>query len=865
MPPRRPPKYRRRYQAILRAVGETAWAILPEKMDAICELLRMRSSGHIFTAKEVAARIGSKPAQVPGGNRVAVISIFGVIAQRLGMMEQISGGMATEALDRAITEAANDPDIKTIVLNVDSPGGSVFGVAESATLIYEARKKKRIVAVVNSMAASAAYWIASAATEIVITPNGIAGSIGVLSVYTSTERMDKKLGLKTTVFRRPEGKAEGAGGEDLTAAAEKARQKMVDDYYSAFIDAVARHRGVSTTKVQNDYGQGRVFLAKDALSAGMVDRIATLDSVLSELGVGSQASPSAAQSAPAFSLEGFDMDPKVFGALVRIGMCAITATIAEANDALARFFAVQGTAVPATAAEQLTALEAHIAKPGATTTVLSAAAPVQVAQQLAPIVGTLRTQDPDRDATIMNAVRISAVPEASKFALATELINAKGTDGQALSVHAAITRITEQAATGSAPTGATVIAAGPAEREKLVVDARQIILSEMFAGKPPAQIFDRRTQDYVAFKPTMANRRLAKPLGLARACLAHVGYSQQQLADMPNAIIAQLVLGGDPGQFGLVAASDGAAYNVSGMYTNILVDAANVGLRRSYDDARTTFQVWMKRGNSIRDFRPTHRSILGELSDPKAVPENGEFEEQTTTDSKESYTLTVWGGVWSQSWQSIVNDVMGAFTDVGPKQGSAMKRKENRLAYNVLKDNAAMADTGLLFNATAQATAGGHNNLSTGAGAPTVANLNTLTQRMMEMKGVNVAESGALNIMPRFLVTCPALRGTVLELIGSLSNPASTNANVKNIWENGLEAVIEGELGAGAGGSDTAWYLAADTNEAEHIEYAFLEGLEAPVIQMQPSFDRLAIRSRCYHAFGTKAIDYRGVQKHAGA
>lgn len=865
--PKKSLKYHRRYKAILRAVHETPWAILPEKLDAICELLRMRSAGHVLTAREVSSRIGSKPTPVPGGDRVAVISVFGVVAQRLGLMEEISGGVSTDALARVITAAVNDSSIKTIVLNIDSPGGSVFGVAELAALIYEARSKKRIVGVVNSMAASAAYWIASAASELVMTPGGLAGSIGVLSVHTSTEGMDKKLGLKTTITRRPEGKAEGSAGEALTAAAEKARQQMVDGYYDDFIAAVAKHRGVSPATVKNDYGQGRVLMAKDALAAGMVDRIATLDSVLSELGVGSQASPSAAQSAPAFSLEGFEMEPKIFGALVRIGMCAITASLVEANDALARFFAAQGTAMPATAAEQLTALEAYIAKPTAPGAAATPAA-TPIARELAPIAGTLlTTRDPDREATIMNAVRISAVPEGQRFALATELINARNADGSSISVHTAVQRITERAAAAGTPAGATVIAGGASERDKLMADARQAIVSQMFAGNAPAQIFDQRTQDYVAFRPTQNNRRLTSPLGLARACLAIVGYSQVQLADMPNSVVAQLVLGGDPGQFGFMAASDGAAYNVSGMYTNVLVDAANVGLRRSYDDSRTTFQMWMKRGADIPDFRDVHRTILGELSDPKAVPENGEFEEQVTVDSKEKYCLTVWGGIWSSSWQMIVNDRMGAFTDVGPKQGSAMKRKVNRLAYQPLKDNAAMADGGALFNATAQTAGGtGHANLTTGAGAPAVATLNTLANKMFVMRGVNVAESGALNLMPTHIIYPSTMFGTVDSLIVSPSDPASANAGVRNTWgpgsEHPLTKVCEPELNLAFGGSDVAWYLASD--QADHMEYAYLEGLPAPVIQMQPSFSRLAINSRCYFAFGAKALDYRGMQKHAG-
>jgi hypothetical protein len=211
------------------------------------------------------------------------------------------------------------------------------------------------------------------------------------------------------------------------------------------------------------------------------------------------------------------------------------------------------------------------------------------------------------------------------------------------------------------------------------------------------------------------------------------------------------------------------------------------------------------------------------------------------------------------------------------KLGRALRRKQNRLAYAVVNDNAAMADTGALFNATAITTAGGHANLTTGAGAPAVATVNSLTKKMMEQKGVDTS-GAALNLMPRWILGPPALRGTLLQLVNSTANPdaasASTedadrpgfNAGVANIWRNMLDPVIDAELGATANnGSDTAWYLASDVGEVDTLEYAYLQGLETPVIEQEVAFDRLAIRQRVYQAFAVHAIEWRGLQKHAGA
>lgn len=393
-------------------------------------------------------------------------------------------------------------------------------------------------------------------------------------------------------------------------------------------------------------------------------------------------------------------------------------------------------------------------------------------------------------------------------------------------------------------------------------------MQRAFNGSNPSQIFSPAEQSFVEWKaPTRTNHNLASLNGLARECLSMSGVQQHQLSRLSPTDIARIVMGKDPREFGIQASSDGPAYNLTGMFSNVLYDSAHVVLRKSYTETNTTYQAWAKQGASLTDFRAVHKAIAGELPDPKAIPEDGEFDETTFSDGKESYKLTVWGQIFSCSWQLIVNDNLSAFTEVPAKQGRAMRRKQNRLVYNILKDNAAMADTGLLFNSTALTTAGGHNNLATGAGAPSVTTLNTLTLKMMEMTGLNTASSKTfLNLMPKFILAGPALRGTILELLGSTSYVAANiNSGVKNIWEDSLTPVIDAELGTSGGGLDTTWYLAADNRDVDTVEYAYLQGLETPAMDKEMAFSRLAIRFRIYQAFATKALDFRGLQRHNGA
>ena len=274
------------YERIIRAVMASPWAILPEKMDEIMAFLELQAAGHkldpaVLRAQfpEAAARANPRAA----GN-VAVLPLYGVIAQRMGLMSEFSGGTSTERFGAAFRQAVNDPNVKAIVIDTDSPGGSVGGVAELADEIYRARGSKPIVAVANSMAASAAYWIAASADEVVVTPGGVVGSVGVISAHTDISKAAEAQGVKTTFITAGRFKAEGNEWEPLGDEARAARQSIVDDYYGLFVNAVARGRGVAVGDVRGGFGEGRVVTAKRAVAAKMADRVGTLRDTLQRFG-----------------------------------------------------------------------------------------------------------------------------------------------------------------------------------------------------------------------------------------------------------------------------------------------------------------------------------------------------------------------------------------------------------------------------------------------------------------------------------------------------------------------------------------------------------------------------------------------------
>jgi len=278
------PTVRLRLPNVVAAVRETPWAILPSKLEEICAVVSAHAAGGALPARHdpYAARRDAMRQRTPGA--VAVVPIYGSLVPRAGLMSDLSGATSAESIAQQVSAAAADPAISAIVLDVDSPGGSVFGIPETAQAIAEAAQAKRVVAVVNTMAASAAYWLASQATEIVASPSSMSGNIGVIMAHLDTSEADAKDGIRYQVASAGTYKHEGHYGAPLSDDAMAAMQSMVDDYYTQFVAAVATGRRVAPTAVRAGFGEGRVLTAQQALAAGVVDRIATLDAVLAECG-----------------------------------------------------------------------------------------------------------------------------------------------------------------------------------------------------------------------------------------------------------------------------------------------------------------------------------------------------------------------------------------------------------------------------------------------------------------------------------------------------------------------------------------------------------------------------------------------------
>jgi len=347
-----------KYSRIVAEFYSRVWALREETLMAMQDLIRQQASGVKWSVEEIRERIaaanaasgyfghqdfearflsfddepmpmlaaGKRNAAGPGS--VAVIPMTGIISHRMSMMNEISGGGggSVQNLTAQFRQALGDTNCKAIVFDVDSPGGSVEGVVELAQEIYDARKQKPITAVCNAMACSAAYWLASAASELVCTQSGQCGSIGVFMMLQDASEALKNEGVKITLIKAGKYKAEGHPSQPLTAEAQDFLQGQVDSVYSMFVKAVAQQRGVSQSSVREGMGQGRSLLATDAVKANLADRTGTLDDVLAKYGIKNRAAGSGSRA----KTEG--TDPTIIDPAKPIG--AATVPEDDANAAL---------------------------------------------------------------------------------------------------------------------------------------------------------------------------------------------------------------------------------------------------------------------------------------------------------------------------------------------------------------------------------------------------------------------------------------------------------------------------------------------------------------------------------------------------
>lgn len=265
---------------------DVPWAITPAALELILDIAsRERLGESELSALESQAgkkfdnsRIGHKRGSV------GVIPIAGPIFRHASMFTRLSGATAVSDLAADLKALADDESVKSILLSIGSPGGEVAGIEEFAAYIRQADGKKPVLAYVDSQAASAAYWIASAARSIHASQTSSVGSIGVVMVYRDTRKALERAGVSDIEIVSSQSPRKRP--DPTTEVGRSQIQERVDDLADIFVGAVAKNRGVKPSAVLTKFGKGGEMIASKALNAGMIDSITYEEDLIARMNAG---------------------------------------------------------------------------------------------------------------------------------------------------------------------------------------------------------------------------------------------------------------------------------------------------------------------------------------------------------------------------------------------------------------------------------------------------------------------------------------------------------------------------------------------------------------------------------------------------
>lgn len=214
---------------------------------------------------------------------VAVIPVHGMIVKRPSWLTVWGLATSVDQLACVVRRASLDGAVRAIVLDVDSPGGRVAGVADCGDVIYGLRGTKTIHAIANDVCCSAGYFLASAAEKVWATQSATVGSIGTKLARLDLREANKLEGYQWTIFETGSLKSAGDPNVPLSDEERTYLQGWVDNVQQGFVAAVSRNRGIAAEQVRNKYGDGRFWLGPEAVSLGLCDGVTTLDRLVSEL------------------------------------------------------------------------------------------------------------------------------------------------------------------------------------------------------------------------------------------------------------------------------------------------------------------------------------------------------------------------------------------------------------------------------------------------------------------------------------------------------------------------------------------------------------------------------------------------------
>jgi len=294
------------------------------------------------------------------------------------------------------------------------------------------------------------------------------------------------------------------------------------------------------------------------------------------------------------------------------------------------------------------------------------------------------------------------------------------------------------------------------------------------------------------------------------------------------------------------------AFHSTSDFPIIMEQVTNRVLLQGYQALPQTFQPFCRQ-SSASDFRDMHRVQVGEVGDLKKVNEHGEYTRTTLSEGKEKYRIATYGRIIGVTRQLLINDDLGVIGSLGQKFGASVARLESKTVWDLITSNVVMGDGNALFSAA-------HNNLAAGAAIAALSTASINAGRVIMGKQKDLDERDLIDVSPSFLLYPPELSMEVAQIFGQIQ--ATKEADVRPSWVQSLTPIEESKLSAE---SATAFYLVAAPSLIDTIEYAYLEGNEAPYTETRVGFDVDGMEIKVRHDFGAAPIDFRGFYKQPGA
>jgi signal peptide peptidase SppA len=791
---------------VMEQLTSVPWGIDEAKLSDITELLELRARGEQFTADEIRDRIGgaiegramdaiddeSEPYALTQDG-VAVIPLYGVMSPRVNLMSQISGGTSTPLFTQAVRAAAADPNVRAIVLDVDSPGGIMQGTEEAAQAVRAAREQKPTITVATNEMASAGYYVGSGASEIVASPSSMIGSIGVYTIHMDRSRAYESAGVKPSIIRAGQFKTDGNAMEPLGDQARATIQERVDAAYNMMVGSIAQNRGVSAEVIRETYGKGKVFYAADAVKLGIADRIGTLEDVLAELGAKLRSAAASDRPASFISKEKGEMD-KILQAMIEAGLVNADATQAHAEAVLGGWYAGRGSSRPASDEQVVADLKGHKLKSNAGTTAT-----------VVPLKGTLM-----QTAALGTMERVAGTIDPQATARAErDRITQIQTRGQILGIDPELI----QAAVDNSTSLAAFLESATAN-----LAAKQTPVGKLQTGAASLDKFH-----------DAAVESLGRRAGLAIEGQASAGARELQHCSLTELAVEGFRIRGarnihvDRDTIAKAALGDQNSLSILGLdgfqtpgdFPNVLSAMARKALDTAPPYQSTTYRNWAHKRPSVPDFKPATLVRVGEFGEMPLHMDGDDFEQSKTSEESSWIQVDSYGDEFGLTPKMMIDDDLGAFMSALDDKQEAHDQTLNRLCVNLLVGNVACADSVALFHSVT------HGNDRAAGNAPSTTELAAM--RLLLRKQTGVSAKRKLNFNLAGLLIPEELETVTQQLLEATLTINATTENATPLFKGKVAYWVEPML---ADYSAVKYYGFAPKDLARSIVYAHQTGFE---------------------------------------